>query len=155
MNASEKEITGVEDMNGLGSIRDAIMQQAVTLASICAREEAQEKARTEARVQDNHWRDRMEQKTDKQYARLDELGSYVEKWPQIIDTKVAAGIKTHADEDTKRARLQRTILLSILVVVVVAVAATLEFIDKEHVAAAVLAIAAGVSPLVVWLLNRN
>ena len=58
-------------------------------------------------------------------------------------------------EDVKRARLQRTILLSILVVVVVAVAATLEFIDKEHTAAAILAIAAGVSPLVVWILNRN
>jgi len=155
VNASEKEITGVEDMNGLGSIRDAIMQQAVTLAGISAREEAQEKARFEARAQDNHWRERLEGKTDTMYARIDELGSYVEKWPQIIDSKVAAGITAHASEDVKRARLQRTILLSILVVVVVAVAATLEFIDKEHTAAAILAIAAGVSPVVVWILNRN
>jgi hypothetical protein len=62
---------------------------AVRLGELVGRMDEVEKARRDARAQDDHWRKRMEDKTDLMYAKLDAV-------PCLMDEKIAA---CRADRD--------------------------------------------------------
>lgn len=62
---------------------NVITQLVQTVSGLVGRFDAQEQARAEAREQDNHWRDRMEQKVDRMAESLNEM-------PCVMDEKIAA-----------------------------------------------------------------
>ena len=65
-------------------------EEQVTVQAIKELLEAQELHRKELRAADDHWRERMEEKTDKMYARIDELAECVADVPCVMDAKIAA-----------------------------------------------------------------
>lgn len=67
-----------------------ITQLVQTVSGLVVRFDEQEKARNSARKADDHWRDRMEGKTDKLYARMDELADCIAAVPCVVDEKIAA-----------------------------------------------------------------
>lgn len=95
MNAHEKEILGVEDASGLASLRDAVV-------TLLARDDARAELSKKLREADDHWRDRMEQKTDKTYERVDELSACFADVPRQIDEKVLAS-EMRARKETRDA----------------------------------------------------
>ncbi len=67
-----------------------ITQLVQQVSGLNGRFDAIELARTEARKQDDHWRDRMEQKTDRLYKRVDELAACFNEVPCLIEDRIAA-----------------------------------------------------------------
>jgi hypothetical protein len=104
MNAHEKEILGVEDASGLASLRDAVV-------SLLARDAERAQLSAELRAKDDHWRERMEQKTDKTYERVDELTACFAEVPRIIDDKLQTAreeLRSETRDAVSDARSRRT-----------------------------------------------
>ena len=155
MNASEREITGVEDMNGLGSMRDALTKQALTLAEMSAREAEREKARNEARETDGEWRRRMDAKTDRLFAVTDAMKATIAEIPAAIDRQVAAGLKAHIEQSEGTRRSLTAILIVVAILLAMAVAATLEFVDHENTASRLIIILMVIVTLAGWYISAR
>lgn len=155
MNASEKEITGVEDMNGLGSIRDALMKQATELAAMNGREEAREKARNDARLEDRDWRRHTQEKFDRLFLVTDTMQKTVAEIPLAIDRRVAAALEAHVQASEGARRNTTSTLIVVGILVAMGVAATLEFVDHENTASRLIIILMVVVTLAGWYVTSR
>lgn len=155
MNASEKEITGVEDMHGLGSLRDALFAQAKSLAEMSGREAERERARNEARQQDNHWRGRMEDKTDRLFTVTDAMKATIAEIPAVIDRQVAQALAHHVSQTDGNKRSLTAVYVVVGILMALAIAATLEFVDREHIASMLLLIIMPVVSLGGWYVSSR
>lgn len=155
MNAAEREVSGVDDTKGLGSLRDALMAQAVAMAEMSGREAERERARNEAREADNHWRLRMEQKTDRLYSVNDAVKAAIADIPAAIDRQVATALAGHVAQTDGSQRSLTTLFVVIGIVVALAVAATLEYVDREHLASVLLLIIMPVISLGGWYITSR
>ena len=155
MNAGEKEITGVEDMHGLGSIRDALMAQATTLAALNARDEAREKARNEARDDDRAWKAHMTENVGKLFDAQDEMRAAIAAIPAAIDARVSDGLSSRDAVIIDRRRLITIVLVVVGILVALGIAAGLEFYDHELVAGRVLLILMPLVTLAGWYISAR
>jgi hypothetical protein len=89
MTADERDITGVENASELRTMRDALVDVARELGHIGGRMDAMEAARRDARVDDTHWKERMEGKTDRMYERIDALTQRADEVPTAITAAIA------------------------------------------------------------------
>lgn len=112
----------------------------------------QEANRKELRSQDDHWRERMEQKTDKMFSKLDDLHERYEGVPGLVDQRVLAAISDHVNATAGATGRGRTLFIVAGIVVALAVAATLELVDRERIASAILTILMPVVAIGGWSL---
>ena len=148
MNAHEKEITGVEDMNGLGSLRDALFDQARVLAEMSGREEEREKARNEARVE-------QKEKFDRLFTVTDQMRTTIAEIPAAIDRQVASALARHVEQTDGGRRSLTAMFVVIGILVALAIAATLEYVDREHTAGVILLIIMPVISLGGWYVSTR
>jgi hypothetical protein len=155
VNASEKEITGVEDMSGLGSIRDALMAQAVTLARLDARDEARERARNEAREADVLWKSHMTDNVGKLFDGQTQMRGEVAAIPELVDKSVSKALTCRDVRAFDRRRLINIVLIVVGILAGLGVAAALEFYDSEVVAGRVLLILMPLVTLAGWYISAR
>lgn len=155
MNASEQEITGVEDMNGLGSIRDALMAQAITLAKLDARDESREKARNEARESDQLWKSHMTENVGKLFDAQDALRAAIAAIPASIDKRVTDTLAAENTVVLDRRRLITIMLIVVGILVALGLAAALEFYDHEVVAGRIILIVMPLVTLAGWYISAR
>jgi len=155
VNAHEKEITGVDDMTGLGSIRDAIMQQAITLARLDVRDESREKARNEAREADMVWKAHITENVGKLFDGQSELRGEIAKIPKFIDVSVAKALQAKRDNGDERRRMVTILIIVLGILIVLGAAAWLEFYDQEIVAGRVLLILMPLVTLAGWYISAR
>jgi gas vesicle protein len=148
MNADEREILGVDDAKGLSNLRDAVV-------SLLVRDDEREKTRKELRAADDHWRQRMEEKTDRQYEVIDALRTAVERVPTLVDERTNAGIAAHQERTKSAGKSKITVLIIFGILLALAIAVTLEFVDHEEIAGVVLIVLMPVITLGGWFISRR
>jgi len=138
--------------NGETSIITQLVEQ---VSALVATDRERENTRVLLRAQDNHWRDRMEKKTDELVNGLTDLGRRLEDLPSTMDQRVRDKLTAHEDAEKMAARTARSWIIMLVVAVVLAVASTMEFVNSEDAAGVVFAMLAVCSPFVLWILNRK
>ena len=132
-----------------------ITELVAKVAALIAQDDEREKTRAELRKKDDHWRDRMETKTDGIYKTLDDVTHRLDELPATIDQRVRDEIAEHRDDDAERQKLTRSLAIMAAVAVVLAVAATMKFVDHHEAAGVVYLVLAGVAPFVIALFMRG
>lgn len=144
-----------DEKDRIDRLLDQFADLNATQAALLATDKERENTRVLLRAKDDHWRDRMEAKTDGLVERLDAVSECVEQFPTVVDDKVASAIEAHRIAERGRAYLTINAVIAALIVAAFAVFATLEFIDHEDTAAVVLAAMACTTPFVIWILSRR
>jgi Flp pilus assembly protein TadB len=147
--------------SGEASIITQLVQE---VAAMNARWDESEKARALLRQQDEHWRDRMEEKTDKLYRCMDNVSAAVSEVPCVVDARIAACRSDHdritadAISDAKARRTNRAVMsvqlrVALRILVVVALVAAGVAAITDHDTTTLLALLAAATPYVVLQLR--
>ena len=91
--------------NGETSIITQLVEQ---VSALVATDRERENTRVLLRAQDNHWRDRMEKKTDELVNGLTDLGRRLEDLPSTMDQRVRDKLTAHEDAEKMAARTARS-----------------------------------------------
>jgi hypothetical protein len=148
VNSHEREILGVEGISGLMSLAEAV-------GMLVAKDEERENTRVLLREKDDYWRDRMDEKTDDLCKGQQELKDAISHVPEIANGLIDAAIATHEKKTNSMRRTSSWVLVAVLCMLALAVAGTLEMVDKEKTAAYIIFILIPFAGLAGGFLSRK
>jgi gas vesicle protein len=132
-----------------------ITELVAKVGELVGRIDESERQRGKLRAADDHWRERTERKIDEISERLDDTRNKLAELPGKIDQRICDEIEEHERDDERRMRSSRATLVVVAVSVVLAIAATMEFVDHKQVAGIVFLCLAAVSPFLIALFIRR
>ena len=148
MNDQDRRVLGIDTLDEGVSLRDAVV-------AFLARDEERERARAELRrIDEERWQ-RVEINTTRTWEAIDDLRQSVGGMSHLIDQRVCDAIAAHEAESRSGDRTRTTVLIVVGILLALAVAATLEFTDRDDIAAVMLLVLMPVITMSGWFISRR